>query len=348
VLVDGSSEQGSRATLLGTVRVARGLTQTHLAQRVGISQGLLSKAESGLVVLDEERLARLSTALNVPAELIASPAPGVEPYVFHRKRSSLPISKANQVRALLVVTHLHVAGILGDAALDVRLPRIPIPEDGFDGPDDIARQVRDSLGLPAGPILDLLGALEGAGVVVVRRALGTTRIDAVVSWPAGSSPVVVLADHAPADRMRFSLAHELGHAVMHQVPTEDQESEADRFASELLMPAAYIRSSLEQLTIPRLAALKSEWGVSMAALLRRGRDLGTISEARYRALVIEMSRAGYRKTEPVVLEPEEPKALRHVIEARLGAGETLADIAAHARMDLAEFTQLYAGVDSDH
>ena len=79
-------------------------------------------------------------------------------------------------------------------------------------------------------------------------------------------------------------AHELGHAVMHQIPTEHQEAEADRFASEFLMPAATIRDQLDALTVPKLARLKAEWGASMAALLRRGRDLGRVNDAQYRAL----------------------------------------------------------------
>lgn len=39
----------------------------------------------------------------------------------------------------------------------------------------------------------------------------------------------------PADRVRFSLAHEIGHIVMHQLPTDDMEREADRFASFALI-----------------------------------------------------------------------------------------------------------------
>ncbi len=48
----------------------------------------------------------------------------------------------------------------------------------------------------------------------------------------------------PADRVRFSLAHEIGHIVVHQLPTDDMEREADRFAAEFLMPESAVRPDL--------------------------------------------------------------------------------------------------------
>lgn len=331
--------------MLGTVRVARGLTQTELAAKAGISQGLLSKAESGIVALDEDRLHVLAQALSVPPGLIVTPVAqvGPPPHVFHRKRSTLSVSKANQLRAELDLTHLQVAGIMGGRAPELRLPRLPLPEDGFDSPEDIASQVRAVLGLPDGPVLQLVAALERVGVVVVARPLGSTQIDALASWPEGRSLLVLLGDHAPADRQRFTLAHELAHAVMHQVPTEDQESEADRFASAMLMPAASIRAQLDDLSIPRLAKLKALWGVSMAALLRRGRDLGRVTDAQYRLLNVELSRAGYRSNEPVLVNRETPALVGRVIQERLAAGDTAADIAQAAQMTEGEFIEQYLG-----
>lgn len=329
--------------MLGTVRVARGLTQSKLAQLAGISQGALSKAESGLVPLDHDRLVKLANALEVPPGLVSTPISEAGPssQVFHRKRSTFPISKANRLRAELDLLHIQVAGILGSRGPQVRLERTPLPEDGFDSPEDIAREVRVALGLPTDRVEDLVRTLESAGVVVVRRQLRSTQIDAVVSWPESRRPLILLSDQAPGDRQRFTLAHELAHAVMHQLPTEGQESEADRFASELLMPAAVIRDQLDEVSIPRLVTLKSHWGVSMAALLRRGRDLGTVSEAQYRAMNIELSRAGYRTSEPGQVAHERPTLLSGVIQDRIAGGETVADIARSAQMRTAEFAELY-------
>lgn len=329
--------------MLGTVRVARGLTQGALAAATGISQAVLSKAEAGLVELDAERLEALGAVLRVPPVLLTVPVDeGAVPYVFHRKRSTLPLSVANRLRAELELLHLQVTGLVAGST-PVCLVRHPLPPDGFDTPEEIAREVRASIGVTSGPVEDLVGALEAAGVVVAKRPLGSERIDALVSWPEGQRPVVLLGDHIPPDRQRFSLAHELAHAVMHQVPSEDQESEADRFAAEFLMPAKDVRPDLvaAPVTIPGLARLKSKWRVSIAALLRRAVDLDVISEGRYRQLNIELSRAGYRSVEPVAIAEEHPRLIGRVVRQRLNDGEGVEDLARDAFLDQDEFEDLY-------
>jgi Zn-dependent peptidase ImmA (M78 family) len=60
------------------------------------------------------------------------------------------------------------------------------------------------------------------------------------------------------------------------------------FASELLMPAKEIRGELGNLDMPALARLKARWGASMGTLIRRARDLGAVSDYRYREPNIEL------------------------------------------------------------
>jgi Zn-dependent peptidase ImmA (M78 family) len=56
----------------------------------------------------------------------------------------------------------------------------------------------------------------------------------------------------PGDRERLTLAHEVGHVVMHHLPTEeDPEDEANLFAATFLMPADDIHGDLGNLTLPR-------------------------------------------------------------------------------------------------
>jgi Zn-dependent peptidase ImmA (M78 family) len=332
-----------RQPIVSTIRLARGLTQSQVAAKTGISQALLSKAESGMVTLDEERLSLLADALDVPlaALQLTGSQIGAPAYIFHRKRASLPVSKANQIRAQLDLAHLQVAAILENNRPATRLQRTPLPDDGYITPEDVARDLRDELSLGDGPIENLVRVLEDAGVAVLRTDLGSTQIDALVSWPPNKWPLVILSSHAPADRQRFTLAHELGHAVMHEVPSEEQESEADRFASEFLMPAHSIRRDLSEVSIPQLAKLKLKWKVSMAALLRRARDLGQITESQYKQVNIEFSKAGYRKSEPVEIPSETPAMVRQVIENRIRGGESIPDIASAARMNPSRFENTY-------
>jgi Zn-dependent peptidase ImmA (M78 family) len=114
---------------------------------------------------------------------------------------------------------------------------------------------------------------------------------------------------------------------MHRAPTGDIEAEADRFAAEFLMPASEIKPHLAGLNIQRAAALKPHWKVSMAALVRRGRDVGAITQRHYHTLFQRLSALGYRTNEPIELAPEEPLAFKHLVQVYQQAhGYTRAEI----------------------
>ena len=303
--------------MLATARQARGLTQAGLARETGLSQAFISKAEAGHVELDGERLGRVAEVLCFPVSLLSLTAELhalVSTCVFHRKSSSLSVSKTKQVHARLDLARVQLEELLHEAsAPEVRLRRMPLPMNGEVAPRDIARQFRIELGFANGPVRNLTAAVEDAGVVVLSWDLGSRKGDAVSQWLDGHRPTMLTYRAAPGDRLRFSIAHELGHAVMHTEPVDRQEQQADQFAGELLMPAEVIREELDHLDMPAVARLKARWGVSMAALIRRARDLAQISDYRYKELNIELSNAGWRSREPVEVPPEHPRLLMEVV-----------------------------------
>ncbi|TXL61484.1 ImmA/IrrE family metallo-endopeptidase [Aeromicrobium terrae] len=334
----------SEPTMLGIVRAARGRTQKELEAATGVPQAVLSKAEGGLVDLDDDRISALAHELDVPADLLRFPQPAGEPvHVFHRKRSALPVSKVNQFRAMIELSHVQTSALFKDQAPRVVISHKPLPDDAFETPQERAQELRRTMGLEPGPVKNMVQLLESCGVVVVRRDLGSNLIDALISWPDGRAPLVLIGDHAPGDRLRFTLAHELGHAVMHKVPSNRQEAEADQFASEFLMPADDIRHDLNNVSLARLAELKLKWRVSMAALLRRARDLGAISDFRYKQVNIDISTAGYRKSEPVEITQESPHAVAAAISTRIASGESIESIARDAMMTTEELRDAYVG-----
>jgi Zn-dependent peptidase ImmA (M78 family)/transcriptional regulator with XRE-family HTH domain len=336
--------------MLQLVRVARGMTQAELARRSGVSQAVLSKAESGTVELAAPRLAEVADALGVPVERLAADdatAGVLSACAFHRKRNSLPVSDAKRIQANLNLRRMQVEALLPLDEAAVRVPQKAPSEDGWDSPEDIALETREAMRLGEGPIDDLVAAVEALGAVVVLADLEAARIDAISSWPDGHRPVFLLNSRTPADRRRFTLAHELGHAVMHRLPTAAQESEADRFASELLMPANSIRAELAGLDLPKLVRLKPKWGVSMAALVRKGRDVGAITEHEYKQLNIALSTAGYRKSEPVPLREELPHLVDQTVRRRIGRGEGVQQLADQTLMTVDEFSAIYLEAPSD-
>jgi Zn-dependent peptidase ImmA (M78 family) len=124
-------------------------------------------------------------------------------------------------------------------------------------------------------------------------------------------------ESVPKDRYRLSLAHELGHMVMHTYPTPDIEAQAFQFAAEFLLPEREVKMDLHQVDLPKLVNLKRYWRVSMAALLKRAEELGMVTPNRARYLWTQMGKAGYTKREPIELDitGEQPRLLREIVEA---------------------------------
>jgi Zn-dependent peptidase ImmA (M78 family) len=200
--------------------------------------------------------------------------------------------------------------------------------------------------MPVGPIQNLTKALEAAGVVVVHSFLGGSAVDGVTFSAPGLPPLIVLNQEQPADRMRFTLAHELGHLVMHRgQPTKEMEDEANLFASAFLMPARDIRGALNRRIDVRLfAELKPIWRVSMQGLLYRAGRLGLLTDNQQRYLWQQFSINRWRTREPVELDfPREPATvLPDLIEAHTKQlGYTIADLSQLIHSNSADLSKLY-------
>lgn len=103
---------------------------------------------------------------------------------------------------------------------------MPLPDDGWFTPSDRAKELRAAWGVPAGPIDSMVDLLEAHGVPCLERDVTSARVDGISSWPDDAPPVILLGSHAPADRLRFTIAHELGHGPR---PTSGATSRMYRF-----------------------------------------------------------------------------------------------------------------------
>ena len=304
--------------MLTLAREARGMTQSELAAATGISQSQLSKFEAGMQPVPQEMLDKLARALDYPTSLFfrsdSVKGFGVS-FIFHRKKASASAGELRKVQAQLNKHRMEVASLLRGAEIETESRFHQMDIQGHPGgAAEIARLVRASWMLPLGPITDLVAAVESAGGIVWRCSFGTKAIDALSQWIAPDFPLFFLNTDFPEDRLRFSLAHEIGHIIMHRVPTMDMEREANHFAAEFLMPAAEIEADLSGITIPKAAALKPYWRVSMCAIIKRAAELKQITDAQYRRLYTRLGAVGYRMQEPLELPPEEPSIIRQLVE----------------------------------
>ena len=340
--------------MLVLARRSRELTQTELAEKSAVARTSVSRYEMGSLPVPDDTLFRLAVALDYPVKFFCRKATLIGAMggaVFHRKQQSLPVKKLYRAHALAETRRLEITTLLD--SLDVQTSFLPeYPVDLFeDDPEKIARSVRAIMNVPPGPIFNLTDTLERSGCIVVAHDFGSRQIDGFSQRTSYPPCFIHLNTQLPPDRWRWTLAHELGHLVMHFDPMASPklvEQQADLFTAELLTPAHEIGPTLDGLTFQKLGGLKREWKVSMQALITRAYHLGTISEGQRRSMYIRLSRAGYRTREPVTLDPpvEKPSGMaqlaqRHLDELEYSSAE-LCELLAICKT---EFRRHYIGSD---
>jgi Zn-dependent peptidase ImmA (M78 family)/transcriptional regulator with XRE-family HTH domain len=332
--------------MLTLARETRGLSQSGLARAVEISQGNISRYESGMLKVSDDHLRKIAEALDYPETFFFRQEKRYSfgsSCTYHRKRQSLPATEQKTLLAKLNVLRMRIGWLLEGVDIESENKFQHFPLDEYRGDVElIAQLVRNSWKIPPGPINDLAQVVESAGGIVVRYPFGTRKLDAISQWTVGVPPIFLINEDAPGDRIRFTLAHEIGHVVMHDASTENMEAEADRFAAEFLMPAREIATDLSSVTLSGLAQLKPYWKVSIAALIRRAYDLEKISHRQYRTLFEQLSRLGYRLSEPISIPIEPARVFHQLISVHLNELEySEEDLTSHIEISRADFETDY-------
>jgi Zn-dependent peptidase ImmA (M78 family) len=343
----------AKPEMIVLARLSRGRTAAELAAAMKVSPGYLSKVEHGLIPASDTLIAELARHLSYPITFFYRPehVQGSDSLCFHhRKRKSMSAKLLTTIEAQMYVTQLQVRRLLDDLEIEAPNKFYTLdPDDYGSDASTTARVLRSLWRLPNGPIPDLIRVIEAAGGVVVLRDFGSLKLDGMSCWPKGSPPLFFVNSAIAVDRMRMTLAHELGHLVMHaSPPSADPEVEAQTFALEFLAPAADIESDLHDLRIAKLPGLKEYWRLSMSALVMAARQSGALSDHRVRSLYVQLSQHGYRTSEPFPLSPEQPTILTEAIRIHLDEHGYAVDELAHiADLHPDEFRDLYLPDDPD-
>jgi len=339
--------------MLTLARDSRGMTQADLASKLGLMQGTLSKYETGFSEPSEEVLCGLVEVLGYNREFFFE---GGRPYglpPFHyRRRKKLPAKSLSRIVAEMNIRRIHLAKMLVsfDWKSNTFIPEIDADEyrgrgKGALTAEDAARVLREMWMLPSGPIDNMVELIEENGGIVIPCDFGTDLIDAMSQRIEGLPVLFFVNVNAPTDRLRHTLAHELGHMVLHTVTVksdEEMEDEADAFAGAFLLPADEIRSQLRRFDLRQLANLKRYWKVSMAALAVRADRLKLITPYQSKMFWIEMSKLGWRKREPHEPPREHPKLLRQMIAFHMRKlGYSASELAKLFHLRLGEFQEMY-------
>ncbi len=150
------------------------------------------------------------------------------------------------------------------------------------------------------------------------------------------------------DRLRLSLAHELGHAVLHRLlpaaEEANQELQAFQFASALLLPPdAFDRAvPYDALTLATARSLKQTYWVAIQAIIRAAYDRGRITRERYSSLFKQLSARGWCTNEPIPIPREQPRLWPEILRIH-GQQHRFSDqdLAEIARVDLPTLSDLF-------
>ncbi len=338
------------AEALRLARESRGRVQAEVSRHTGISQSLLSKLESGVVVtLDRDRLSALSELLQYPTSFFVEPRQIREvgsPCLYHRMRKTLPKKVLTQLDARMFVRHVNVTHLLN--GLDVEGDRMfhTLDPDEYGSAVEVARRLRSAWRISEAPIRNLTALVESAGAIVLTEDFGTRKLFGMSCWTTHGHPLFFLNSAIPTEDLRWTIAHELGHLTMHGTPSDgDQEEQADAFAGELLAPQSVFGPQVRRLTFQRLPQLKAYWRISMKAVIKRAEAIGAIDRSAAVRLYKQHSARGYTRAEPYALDPEPPTIIREAIRIHLQEHDyTPAELAEAVRLTPGEFQHDFMGM----
>ncbi len=298
-------------------RESRGFSQSELSSQIGVTQASLSRFEKGGLEVTPITLAKIAQALNYPTSLFEKDIRlGGKSSLYYRKRASMTVKNLSVLESKISILSKCIDEMM--ESIDIPELRIPAEEPSVDNtPQEIAYKIRRYLGVPAGPIDNIVSLLEKNGVIVMFLDLdGMDKFDGLTMFTANQAPVIWINKNTPNDRKRFNLAHELGHLVMHLrsedlEKSEDQkEVEANQFAGEFLMPESQCKEDLFDLKYRVLGIKKQYWKISKAAIIYRAKELRCISDETAKYLFVTLGRLGERKKETVQVPIDSPQIVK--------------------------------------
>jgi Zn-dependent peptidase ImmA (M78 family)/transcriptional regulator with XRE-family HTH domain len=307
-------------TNLRLARLFHDLSLTDLGEQVGVSKQFLSRVETGAETASSPLQSALADALEVLPDFFYSidSNPIVDEQCHFRRQLTTKVALRQVARARGEMLK-RLVGVLDE---HVDLPPYQVGEADPESPEAIehaAEKFRALFGLGLGPLSNVTRIAENAGTVVMRVRGLAPEIDAVSF--ATKRPVIALnGDGRSACRERFGVAHELGHFSLHiGVLTGDRltETQANRFASALLLPRSTFSKECSlalrgtRLNWSGLSELKLRWGVSKAAIIFRGRQLGVFSDDQARSGYMGLNRHGeaLKESEDHLIANEEPEVI---------------------------------------
>lgn len=317
-----------RGERLKIARQLRGLTLTALQDITGIAKQSISMYENNENKPEYERGYKLAAALHVPYDFFLQEDTCITrtPATYFRSLTSASkLSRVSQSLKLELIAKMYEALLTY-----IDFPVLNLPTVEYKGGYNIynkedcaamcrelerlALKVREHWGLGLEPIDDLQYVLESNGIIVTGFNTSESSIDAFSQRTllANSEVCFIAVDQGskPEGRIRFDMAHELAHILIHpwsedldnlsREEFKTREYEANVFASAFLLPrdSFVIDIKAHPTDIKFYLWLKKKWKSSMQSMMYRSNQLECITNNQFQYMMRQVSKNGWRKKEP--------------------------------------------------
>ena len=298
-------------TRLKEARYFRKMTITDLAEKIGVTKQMISRYERETGEPSLETFQKIVSALKFPVNF------------FTESDSNNFCSQGTFYRSRLTATQTEKrpSEFYQKAACYIRdyfetmieFPELPKFDRSFDSPEEAANYIRKIWRLGATPIPNMIRLLEEHSIIIYIAENDSKKVNAHSGWMnIGDRAYFIIALDSNSNNFfnqQFSLAHELGHYVLHsgvnpQIIEKEEyrkmEQEAEEFASCFLLPSDMFKKSICNFEndLEHYIALKFKWYTSMNAMVVRARHLRLIDADTYSKLQKRISYRKWRKKEP--------------------------------------------------
>ena len=312
-------------------RVSRGLSMVELSELVSVSKQAISQYEMGKNEPSKAILNSIAMVLKYPASFFYKPVPvneNASSAVFFRSGKTAKVKSLNAAREKIEIFR-EINDYL-EQYVDfpfLNLPKVIYEDDGIDPIDNeqiekYAMALREHWGLGKGPIDNLINVVQKNGIMVSKMLLRLNKLDAFSVWFDNKPFIFLGSDKDTNVRIRFDIAHELGHLLMHadyyseddlkdRAIHEKLEDEADRFAGAFLLPRETFSKDVFSTSIDHFIQMKAKWKASMVCMIYRCDTLGILSSNQVKYLKDQMTTRVYWRKEPLDNEMPVEKPFAH-------------------------------------
>ncbi|MDA3939468.1 MAG: ImmA/IrrE family metallo-endopeptidase [Spirochaetia bacterium] len=262
-----------------------GLTIAKLSAQMGIGTATLSNILNGKSEPKSSTLIKFAEAFNININALLEDSPQLNTLRFRTAKSLSGREKAEreQIRfdtAIWLKNYRYLEDSL-DIVTKNKLESIL--EKDPNNAAKIARKNLFNLKDEKQPVYDIANLIEDAGIKLKIHNFGFKRTNGLSVGSQDEGPAIVVNSESkiPIERQIFTIAHELGHLILHsdsykdpkEIEDENEENEANQFAGSFLLPEEGLKEEWEESKglhwVDAVLRIKKIYKVSYQTVLKR-------------------------------------------------------------------------------